>query len=320
MSWTRREMLAGLGLAGVGAAMPPLLRRAAAEPPERLYPPMDLSMFDPPLHRGAMKMQVGCAAITWGGNDRQAIDDIAALGYPGIQLRANATKEFADARKLEALLDAHKLTFVAMSSGVTTLDPAKEKETVDEHTANAKYLHDAGGKYLQVIGAFAKGRTYTEADYRQQGAQLTEIGKRAAEYGIQTGFHNHMGSIAQTPQALDAILVAADPRYVKLELDVAHYYQGGGDPAAAIRKYKDRLLFLHLKDVQPASNKDGYEFEELGQGKVNFEQVFAALRAIDFRGWGVVELDGERQGDARTPKQSAEMSKQFLEQKMGVQV
>ncbi len=320
MHWTRRQVLHGLGLAGLGAAVPPLVRSAGAASTGPLYPPMDLSIFDVPLHRGAMEMRVGCASITWGGNDRQAVDEIAALGYPGIQLRANATKEFADARALEALLAQHKLTFVALSSGVTTLDPAKEKETVEEHAANAKYLHDAGGKYLQVIGAFAKGRTYTQADYRQQGAQLTEIGKRAAEYGIQTGFHNHMGSIGQTPEAVDAILAAADPRYVKLELDVAHYYQGGGDPAAAIRKYGPRVLFLHLKDVRPASTKDGYEFTELGQGKVNFEQVFAALRTIDFRGWGVVELDGERPGDTRTPKQSAELSKQFLEQKMGVQV
>jgi inosose dehydratase len=320
MSWTRREMLAGLGLAGVCAAMPPLLRRAVASPLERLYPPMDLSIFDAPLHKGAMEMRVGCASITWGGNDKQAIDEIAALGYQGIQLKANVTKEFGDARVLEALLAQHKLTFVALSSGETTLDAAKEKETVEAHAANAKYLHDAGGKYLQVIGAFAKGRTYTEADYRQQGQQLTEIGKRAAEFGIKTGFHNHMGSIGQTPEAVDAILAAADPRYVKLELDVAHYYQGGGDPAAAIRKYGPRVLFLHLKDVQPASTKNGYQFVELGQGKVSFEQVFAALRAIDFRGWGVVELDGERQGNDRTPKQSAEMSKQFLEQKMGVQV
>ena len=320
MSWTRREMLAGMGLAGVCATIPPLLQKAAAAPFERLYPPMDLSIFDVPLHRGGTEMRVGCASITWGGNDKQAIDEIAALGYPGIQLRANATKEFADPRALEALLAQHKLTFVAMSSGVTTLDPAKEKETVELHAANAKYMHAAGGKYLQVIGTFAKGRTYTQADYRQQGEQLTEIGKRAAEYGIKTGFHNHMGSIGQTPEAVDAILAAADPRYVKLELDVAHYYQGGGDPAAAIRKYGPRVLFLHLKDVQPAGTKDGYEFVELGQGKVNFEQIFAALRAIDFRGWSVVELDGERPGDTRTPKQSAELSKQFLEQKMGVQV
>ncbi len=321
MGWTRRELLAGLGMVGACAALPPLVCEAGAAliAPGRLYPAMDLSLFDEPVHRGPSELRVGCASITWGGDERRAIEEIAALGYPGIQLRANAVKEFPDPKALAALLAQHKLAFVALSSGTTTLDLAKVTETVAMHAANAKYLHDAGGKYLQVIGGFAKGRTYSDADYRMQGTQLTEIGKRAAEYGIQTGFHNHMSSVGQTPEATDAILAAADPRYVKLELDVAHYVQGGGDAVAAIRKYGRRVLFLHLKDVGPSNNNSGYQFVELGQGTVNFKEIFAALKATDFRGWGVVELDGERTGDTRTPKESAEMSKQFL-QKMGVQV
>jgi inosose dehydratase len=38
----------------------------------------------------AAGMRVGYAAITWGGNDAQAIDEIAEVGYRGIQLRASA--------------------------------------------------------------------------------------------------------------------------------------------------------------------------------------------------------------------------------------
>jgi inosose dehydratase len=107
---------------------------------------------------------------------------------------------------------------------------------------------------------------------------------------------------------------------VKLELDVAHYLQGGGDPAAAVRKYKRRLLFMHLKDVVPSkSTRDGYQFVELGQGKVNFKALLAALEEIHFRGWGVVELDGERPGSTRSPEESARMSKQYMET-LGVRV
>jgi inosose dehydratase len=322
MRWTRRDVLAGLGaggLAGLSGAFP-FWVQARAGAAERLYPPKDLSVFALPLHRGAMDLRVGCAAITWNGNDRQAIDDISALGYPGIQLRANAVTEFPDPHALASLVAEHKLTFVALSSGDTTVDSAKAAATIEKHAANARYLQAAGGKYLQVIGSFEKLRNYTQADYKQQGEQLTAIGKRAAEYGIQTGFHNHMGSIGQSPEAVDAIMAASDPRYVKLELDVAHYLQAGGDPAAAIRKYRDRLLFLHLKDVESAHTRNGYQFVELGQGRVNFQAIDTAVREIHFRGWGIVELDGEREGNGRTPKQSAEISKQFLEQKMGVRV
>jgi inosose dehydratase len=325
MEVTRRRLLAGMATVSAASMCSPLLHKAAAEVagPARLYPPMDLSLFDTPLHRGAWDLRVGYAAITWDGRDGEAMEQIAAVGYPGIQLRANVLKEHPDAKTLEAALAAHKLIFVALSSGGTQLDPAKEKEMLDEHTQHAKYLHAAGGKYLQVIGAGnpkSGAANWTAADYKRQGYLLTEVGKRAAEYGIQTGFHNHMNTIGQAPEATDAIMDAADPKYVKLELDVAHYLQGGGDPAAAVRKYQRRLLFLHLKDTKPSpSAHDGYEFAELGQGRVDFKALLAALKETHFRGWGIVELDGERPGSKRTPEESARMSKQYLES-LGVRV
>src|SRR4029077_12122407 len=85
---------------------------------------------------------------------------------------------------------------------------------------------------------------------QRPGRVLTEIGKRTADLGIALGYHNHMGTIGERPDELDWILDAADPGVVKLELDIAHYQQGGGDPVKAVRKYADRLLFLHIKDVQ----------------------------------------------------------------------
>jgi inosose dehydratase len=318
MSTSRRNFLAGLATTSILARLP--FRANASLRKPLLYPSMDLSYFDTPIHHGAADIKIGYAAITWGGNDIQAIEDIAALGYPGIQLRANVVKEFPDPHALRDLLAKHKLEFVAFSSGDAPLDPAKRQATIDTHVKNAQYLKEAGGKYLQVIGAWTQSQPISADNFQYEGLQLTEIGKHVAEYGIQTGFHNHMGSMGQAPEGVDAILAASDPKYVKLELDVAHYAQGGGDPAAAIRKYSDRLLFLHLKDVKNNSSKSGYEFAELGTGRVDFPAIFEALGSVHFRGWGIVELDGERPGAERTPKESALISKDYLEQKVGVRV
>ena len=109
--------------------------------------------------------------------------------------------------------------------------------------------------------------------------------------------------------------LAADPRVVRLELDVAHYHQAGGDPAKAIREHGDRLLFLHIKDVEspvPGKGPGSYRFVELGKGQVDLASVFAALSAIRFDGWGVVELD-EVPDNARSPRESGEIAKRFLE-------
>lgn len=316
MSSSRREFLAGLAGAGALAAMPNAARASITGP---LYPPMDLSMFDAPVHPGDPYVRAGCSAITWSDNAKTAIDDIAAAGFAGIQLRAPTVEQYPDPHALRDLLAERKLTFVALSSGSGSIDSAVRQSQLETHVQHAHYVHEAGGKYLQLVASGAKPtQTFTAADYKLQGQIFTEIGKRIADHGIKLGFHNHMNTVGQPPEAVDAILNESDPKYVFLELDVAHYLQGGGDPAAAIRKYGHRILFMHFKDVKNAPSKSGYEFVELGKGRVDFPAVFAALHQINFRGWGIVELDRVPTGDSQSPKQANEASLRFLREKFGV--
>jgi inosose dehydratase len=130
-----------------------------------------------------------------------------------------------------------------------------------------------------------------------------------------------MGSIGEKPNDAEQVLDASDPKYVRLLLDVAHYQVGGGDPAAAIRKYRDRLLLLHIKDARRPIRESGpsYEFVELGRGSVDLPGVFAALRDVKFRGWAIVELDSVPD-NARTPKESAAISKRYLQDVIGIHV
>ena len=274
----RREFLA----IGLGAAAWPFLPRA--------------------------RLRFGYAAITWGGNDRQAIDDIAALGFRGIQLRQSAVTTWGDRpAELKQLLAEHHLTLVALSSGDVSLDPAAEQETLAQHARNARFVRDVGGRYLQVIDTRPAGREPAPDDFRRMGRLLTEIGRRSAELGIPLGYHNHMGALGQSPGEVARVLDAADPRFVRLELDTGHYQQAGGDPAEAVRQHAGRLLFLHIKDLD-ASDR----FVELGRGRVDFPAVFAALDAIRFDGWGVVELDSVPDA-ARTPKESGAIARRYLE-------
>ncbi len=318
----RREFLHGIGAvtAATAASAFPFKKLCAAE---LLYPPIDLSYFDTPIPPGPSEIHFGYASITWGGNDQQAIEDIASLGFHGIQLRANVIKEFSSAAELRELLEKHQLKMVALSSGGVRIDPAVEAEQIAKHTANAKFVHDVGGLYLQVTDERPKDRAVTAADYSRLGRLITEIGKRTADLGISLGYHNHMGSLGERPEEVDQILQATDPRYAKLELDVAHYFQGGGDPAKAIEKYGDRLLFLHIKDVESlpnaANTKRPYRFVELGRGRVDLPAIFDALHKVHFRGWAIVELDAVPDKD-RTPKESAAISKKYLEEKLKVMV
>jgi len=297
---SRRTFLAGLGAVGAVTALPSFAATGRLS-----------------------GIRFGYTAMTWGNEERQAIDDIASVGFPGIQFRANAVTEFKPA-ELKDLLAQHKLTFVALSSGDVSLDePAADQ--IAKHVANAQFVKDSGGLYLQILDQLKSyPRSATPDECKRLGSLLTKLGKRTADLGVPLGYHNHLNTLSQSPANLDLILENSDPKYVKLELDTAHLVAAGGDPAKAIEKYHDRLLFLHLKDVHdipPDTPKAKYPFEfvELGRGRVDLPSVFVALEKVKFRGWAIVELD--RVPDkSRTPKESATISKDYLQQKISVTV
>ncbi len=269
--------------------------------------------------------RVGYAAITWGGNDRQAMADVEAVGFPGIQLRTAAVDAFGERpSELKELLARHHLTLVALSSGNLGIDPALEAEEMARHTRHARFVRDVGGHYLQIIDSRPK-RAISADDYTAMGHRLTELGKRTADIGVPLGYHHHMGSLGEAPEEIERILAAVDHRFVKLELDVAHYLQGGGDPVAAIQKYGSELLFLHLKDVEARTPPAGevpsrpYRFVELGRGRVDLPGVIRAIGKIAFKGWVVIELDAVPDG-ARSPKEAAELNRRYVTERLGLTV
>jgi len=300
---TRREFVFSIGSIAAGSL---LMGRALA-------------------NASAADIKFGYAAITWGGNDLQAIKEISEVGFRGIQLRSSILKDFADKPKdLSELLKQHKLTFVALSGGGPSGPNFVESEVIATQAKNARFLRDAGGTFLQIIDSSRpKEGKPTAEDFKRLGRVLNEMGKRATDAGVTLVYHNHMNGLGEGPLELDAVMDATDARYVKLLMDVAHCKQGGGDPAKAIRQYRDRTVFLHIKDVQspiPDPNQTKpYRFVELGRGKVDLPEVFRALNEIKYRGWAVVELDAVPDKNG-TPKESAIINKRYIEEKLGMKV
>src|SRR6185503_2222140 len=90
-------------------------------------------------------------AITWGGNDVQAMKDVSEVGFRGIQLRSPILKEFGDKPKaLADLLQQHKLSFVALSGGGPRGNTYIDAEEIALQVKHASFMRQAGGLYLQM--------------------------------------------------------------------------------------------------------------------------------------------------------------------------
>ena len=268
-------------------------------------------------------LQLAYSAITWGGKDLDAMKDIAALGFKGVQLRANSYDNYkTKVSELKEQILASGLALPMFSSGNVEIDPAKEQSTIDIHVAHASFVKALGGTTMQLTNSLRKKDSLpTIEELKRLTFVMNEIGKQTADLGVQTTYHNHMGQFGETPEEVDVIVQAMNPKYLKLLLDVAHYHQGGGNPAKAVLQYKDIIHALHIKDVQSPlpekpDDKKAYKFVELGQGNVDLKAVFNNLRKINFTKWAIVELDGVPVQN-RTPMQSGEISKAFLKDKIG---
>ena len=269
------------------------------------------SWADALIKKGDFK--IGYSSITWGGKDELAISELAGLGFKGIQLRANTFGPYRN--KVSELKDAlikNNLALAMFSSGNVETDPAKFESTVDTHVAHASFVKALGGNALQLTNSLRpKDRLPTTEELKKLAQVMNEIGKQTADLGVQAVYHNHMNQLGETPEEVDVIVQAMDPRYIKLLLDIAHYKQGGGEPQDAVIKYKSILHSLHLKDTKPAETKNGYKFVELGQGRVDVPAVFASLNKIKFKGWAVVELDGVPDPE-KSPLICAEINKKYI--------
>jgi inosose dehydratase len=307
---SRRQFLLGVGAAALAAQFDP-------DPISSLF-------------AADYEFKIGYHAMTWGDKTEQAIDEISELGFSGVAIRRSDYEKYANrAAEFKDLMAAKKLTLVSISTGDVTINPGAEKQEIADRVAMAKWTKELGGLYLEATdNSRAKEGVNDHEDYKKLGRRLTEIGKRTfGEYGVKLCYQNSMNSMGERQLEFDRIMNATDPKYVWAAPDIAHMQTAGGDPVKFTRDYITRLLYPHFKDVLIQKTPPGldgrplrpkYDFVELGQGVVNIPSVFQILKDFRYQGWIIIELD--RATGGRTPKESAVISKKFVEERLKLKI
>lgn len=98
--------------------------------------------------------------------------------------------------------------------------------------------------------------------------------------------------MAEKPEQIDRLFSVSD---IKICPDLAHLAAGGGDPLEIVKKYYDRISFVHLKDL------DENGFAPLGTGHVDVEGVLRFLKEKGYAGDYLVEADGFARRPGRSP-------------------
>jgi inosose dehydratase len=123
---------------------------------------------------------------------------------------------------------------------------------------------------------------------------LPSIEKKVKESNIKLAIHNHGPEDKIFPSAASVYekIKNLDSR-IGLCIDTGHTFKLNQDPAEEIRKYKDRLFDIHIKDIDE-QKPDGKNVE-IGRGKMNIPSILKALKDINYK--GVVGTEYEKDAD-----------------------
>lgn len=220
------------------------------------------------------------------GSPLEALETIAAAGFSGIELfDGNLLPYEGKMSFLRKTVESHDLEVAAVYSGGHFIYPDAHSDEVARFERSIGLAAEAGARHFVLGGGAVRSGGRAESDYSTMAELLDKISERAHMEGLKASYHPHLGSLAESPSQIDSLLAESA---IGLCADVAHLAAGGADPAEVIRRYSDRLEYVHLKDLEP----DTHSFVPLGKGSLDIADIVRAIVDSGYRDWITIELDG----------------------------
>lgn len=270
--------------------------------------------------------RIGHTGITWPftpDGARQAIADVAAAGYSGVELFGFVLDDYPGGLEaIRADLAAAGLTYVSSYCSVSLVDPDRHDTDLTTMRRWAGQVAELGGT-VAVVGPDQRQRDrYEDEDYSRAATTLNEIGRICADLGVVACFHPHTGTPVETRDEISRVMNRIDPDLVSMAPDTGQIAKGGGDPVEVVRSYRELIKHLHLKDYVGGTStvdwegtqndRTGYlDYVPLGDGVVDIAAILDIL-GPSWSGWVMVELDGTDKAP-RPALDAAKISKRFLD-------
>ncbi len=293
-------------------------------------------------------VKLGIAPIAWTNDDmpdlgsentfEQCISEMALAGYTGCEVGNKYPK---DPTVLKHALELRGMEICNQwFSSFLLTKPFKEVEK--ECRAQLSFLKEMGAKIIgfseqsySIQGqmntpVFGYKYVLNEAEWKRLCDGLNKLGKIALdEYGIHLTYHHHMGTVVQSLEETDRLMVGTDPKYVSLLFDSGHFAYCGENPVAIAGQYIDRIKHVHLKDIRPEVVRKVKEenlsflqgvregaFTVPGDGCVDFPAIFKILEKGRYKGYMLVEA--EQDPAKANPFEYACKARKYIKEKTGI--
>jgi len=232
------------------------------------------------------------AFVVWRGFE-ESIQKAAEFGYHGVELALKSADE-VEPQKLSLWLSKANIEVSAISTGqvfaslglyFTHPEPEMRKQVIEVFTGLIQLAKDFGRllNVGRVRGLIAENQTRSETErlFIDTAARLCDI---AAEHDVTIVIEpvnryeiNFVNSVDEGA----AIVQDVQRDNIGLMPDVFHMNIEDAKIGETLFRYKELIKYIHFAD----SNRWAP-----GQGHLNFDEIFEALKKAQFDGWAAIEI------------------------------
>ncbi len=228
-----------------------------------------------------MTLSFGYSTINWTTTCDMvaALSEIQASGWHAVELFDHTLDWLGTPDHLRSLLNGLQVPAYFSSISVPT-----NRNEIEVHKRRMDYAALLGTtQYGLVGGGRLRYRPPTDAEYTDLADACEELALYGADKGITIAYHPHTGCTIETEAEIDILLDRS--QHTQLCLDVSHVALVDEDSVTQLRKYRERLGYIHMKDWARG------KFVELGEGTIglDFPAILAELDSWPFTGWVVIE-------------------------------
>lgn len=268
-----------------------------------------------------MTIRWGVSPIAWANDDmpelggdttlESLLTDVKAIGFEGVELGNKFPREPA---ALKPIMAEYGLDIVGgwYSSNLLVQDAKAEIAALSDHMALLKAMGASVFILAETSNAVHGDRwggrldsppRLDAGDWPQFGERLNAVAAHANAEGLRFAYHHHLGTVVETQADLDRFFDATGD-HVGLVLDTGHAVYGGIDPVKVARSRPERISHVHCKDVRTSRHAAFYKagdsflngvvggmFTTPGDGDYDYAAFMAALKAISYSGWIVIEAE-----------------------------
>jgi len=207
----------------------------------------------------------------------QSLSRIKAIGYRTVQVSAMWH------------LSVDEIAAIAASHGL---------QIVITHTPYERFIDDLDGVIRDhhklgcgLAGLGGLPKEYQSKDgYYAFAKKFSTIADELAQNGLKFSYHNHHFEFQKYDGqlGLDILIEQTNPDNFLFTLDTYWVQVGGGNPSSWIRKLKNRIEAIHLKDLAIIDSQQ--IMAEVMEGNLDWPEILQACEESEVK-WYLIERD-----------------------------